>query len=62
MSLAQRRKRVEREGSSLSMTRQCALTGVSRSGLYYRSKGTSDEDLVLTQAMERQYLETPLYE
>ena len=37
MSLAQRRKMADREHPSLSMTRQCALLGVSRSGLYYRT-------------------------
>ena len=61
MSLAQRRKMVDREHPSLSMTRQCALLGVSRSGLYYRSRGTSEEDLALMQAMDRQYLDTPFY-
>ena len=61
MSLAQRRKMVNREHPSLSMTRQCALLGVSRSGLYYRSRGVSSDDLALMQAMDRQYLETPFY-
>ena len=61
MSLAQRRKMVDREHPSLSMTRQCALLGVSRSGLYYRSRGTSEEDLALMQAMDWQYLETPFF-
>ena len=61
MSLAQRRKMVDREHPSLSMTRQCALLGVSRSGLYCRSRGTSEEDLALMQAMDRQYLETPFF-
>ena len=61
MSLAQRRKMVDREHPSLSMTRQCALLGVSRYGLYYRSRGTSEEDLALMQAMDRQYLETPFF-
>ena len=36
MSLAQRRKMVDRDHPSLSLTRQCALLGVIRSGLYYR--------------------------
>ena len=45
MSLARRRKMVNREHPSLSMARQCVLLGVSRSGLYYRSKGPSEEDL-----------------
>ena len=62
MSPAQRRKMADREHSSLSMTRQCALLGVSRSGMYYRSRGTSEEDLALMQAMDRQYLETPFFE
>ena len=61
MSLAQRRKMVDREYSSLSIARQCALLGVSRSGLYYRPKGASDNDLSLMQAMDRQYPETPFY-
>ncbi len=61
MSLAQRRKMVNREHPSLSMTLQCALLGVSRSGLYYRSRGVSSDDLALMQAMDRQYLETPFY-
>ena len=61
MSLAQRRKMVNREHPSLSMTRQCALLGVSRPGLYYRSRGVSSDDLALMQAMDRQYLETPFY-
>ena len=60
MNLAQRRGMVDREHPSLSMTRQCALLGVSRSGLYYRSRGTSEEDLALMQAMDRQYLDTPI--
>ena len=38
-----------------------ALLGVSRSGLYYRSRGTSEEDLALMKAMDRQYLETRFY-
>ena len=61
MNLARRRQLVEREHPSLSIARQCALLGVSRSDLYYRSKGVSREDLALMQAMDRQYLETPFY-
>ena len=61
MSLARRRQLVDGEHPSLSITRQCALLGVSRSGLYYRPKGVSREDLTLMQAMDRQYLETPFY-
>ena len=34
---------------------------MSWSSLYYRPQGASDDDLSLTQAMDRQYLETPFY-
>ena len=61
MSLAQRRKMVDREHLSLSMARQCALLGVSRSSLYYRPREASGEDMALMQAMDRQYLETPFF-
>ena len=61
MSLARRRQLVDGEHQSLSIARQCALLGVSRSGLYYRPKGVTGEDLALMQAMDRQYLETPFY-
>ena len=51
MSLGKRRQLVDRNHRLLPITRQCALLGVSRSGLYYRSRGTSEEDLALMQAM-----------
>ncbi len=41
--------------------RQCQLLGVSRSSLYYRAKGTSQQDLSLMRELDRQYLETPFY-
>ena len=56
MSLAQRRGMVNLEHPSLSIARQCVLLGVSRSGLYYRSRERSKEDLAVMQAMDRQYL------
>ena len=52
---------VDREHPKLPIVRQCALVGVSRSSLYYRPRGTSEEDLALMQAMDRQRLETPFY-
>ena len=61
MRVARWRQLVDREHPSLSITRQCALLGVSRSGVYYRPRERSEEDLALMQAMDRQYLETPFY-
>ena len=61
MSPGRRRKMVDREHPKLPPVRQCALLGVSRSSLYYRPKGASEEDLSLMREMDRQYLETPFY-
>ena len=59
MSPAQRRELTDRQHRHRSIVRQCQLMGVSRSSLYYRPKETSQQDLSLMQAMDRQYLETP---
>ena len=61
MSPAPRREMVDREHPSLSLVRQCALLGVSRSSIYYRPRGASEEDLSLMEEIDRQYLETPFY-
>ena len=61
MSPAERRELTDRQHRHLSIVRQCQLMGVSRSSLYYRPKETSQQDLSLMQAMDRQYLETPFY-
>ena len=61
MSPAKRRELVDRQHRSLSIVRQCALLGVSRSSLYYRPKETSQQDLSLMRELDRQHLETPFY-
>ena len=61
MSPAKRRELVDRQHRNLSIVQQCALLGVGRSSLYYRSKETSQQDLSLMREMDRQYLETPFY-
>lgn len=43
------------------MARQCALLGLSRSGLYYRPKAVPAGDLALMRLLDEQYLETPFY-
>jgi putative transposase len=37
------------------------LLDISRSGLYYQPKGTSEEDLIIMKLIDRQYLLTPFY-
>ena len=61
MNPARRREMVDREHPSLPIVGQCALLGVSRSSLYYHSKGASEEDLSLMREIDRQYLATPFY-
>ena len=61
MSPARRRQMVEREHPSLSLVRQCALLGISRSSIYYRPRAASPEDLSLMGEVDRQYLETPFF-
>ena len=61
MNPARRREMVEREHPSLPIVGQCALLGVSRSTIYYRPQGASEEDLSLMREIDRQYLETPFY-
>ena len=61
MSPARRRQMVDRQHPSLSLVRQCALLGVSRSSLYYRPRVASPEDLSLMGEIDRQYLETPFF-
>ena len=61
MSRARRREMVDQEHPSLSLVRQCALLGISRSSLYCRPRAASAEDLSLMGEIDRQYLETPFY-
>ena len=52
---------VGRQRSSLSVVHQCRLLGISRSSVYYRPVGASQEDLELMREIDRQYMLTPFY-
>jgi len=52
---------IDRDHLELSLTRQCALLGFSRSALYYRSVGVSDADIWLMRRLDEQYTKTPFY-
>ena len=46
----------------MSVARQCALTGVSRSSVYYTPRTSeSPENLALMRIIDQQYLKTPFY-
>lgn len=42
-----------------SLTRQCELLSLHKSGLYYQPKGESEENLQLMRKIDEQYLKTP---
>ena len=48
-------------GGELSLARQCALLGVSRSSQYYAPSGESAENLALMRRMDELHLAHPFY-
>jgi putative transposase len=56
-----RRAAVEPAHEALSITRQCALLGISRSAFYYRPVGISDEDLACMRLMDEVFTKRPYF-
>lgn len=50
---------IDKGHAQLSITKQCQLLDVSRSGLYYKATGTSSLNLELMRLMDEHYLEHP---
>ena len=61
LSRPERLKMIEREDLELSLSRQCRLLEVSRSSLYYRLKGESEETLGLMRRLDELFLKYPFY-
>ena len=61
MSAPERRAKVERAGSDLSVRRQCQLLNVARSGVYRPRPEPDAEDLVLMRRIDELYLGKPFY-
>lgn len=57
-TLKQRRQCVTKD-HSLSMSRQCELMGIHRSGLYYKPVGESDLNLELMRLIDEHFLKYP---
>ena len=53
MSRSQRRAMIDREEPKLSLVRQCALLGISRSSLYYLPTEAGAEDMELTALIDQ---------
>ncbi|WP_420636246.1 IS3 family transposase [Candidatus Palauibacter sp.] len=60
LSRSERVRMIERDGPP-SLSRQCALLGVSRSSRYYRPKGESAENLALMRRMDELHMDYPFY-
>ena len=52
---------IEPNNERLSVRRQCELIRVSRSGLYYKSQATPDEELELMRRIDELHLQWPFY-
>ncbi|MCB9093419.1 MAG: IS3 family transposase [Halobacteriovoraceae bacterium] len=61
IELEKRKSLLEPERKIFSQRKQCELLGIARSGLYYRPRELSIEELELMRAIDEQYLKTPFY-
>ena len=59
VAVGERREWINAEHSELSVARQCKLTGLSRSGLYYEPKGESALNLKLMRLLDEEYTAHP---
>lgn len=57
---AERKAMVKKE-NNMTVSRQCELLSIHRSGLYYKPVPQSEENLHLMRLMDEQYLKTPFY-
>jgi putative transposase len=48
-------------GAQLTVTRQCALLGLNRTGVYYTPRPVSESDLKLMRRIDELHLEIPFY-
>jgi putative transposase len=58
--LSERRAMIEK-GKEISISQQCKMLQIHRSGLYYKPLPESEENLQLMRLMDEQYFHTPFY-
>jgi putative transposase len=61
MSLGERRARIEAGHPKLSLSRQCRLLRVSRSSLYHKPKGESEDNRALMRRLDELFMAHPFY-
>lgn len=52
---------IEQNHPQISVSRQCELLGLHRSGLYYQPVAESEENLAIMRLLDEQYYKTPFY-
>jgi putative transposase len=57
----QRQSMIDQSSDSPSLSRQCRLLSLHRSGIYYRAKSESEENLSIMRFLDEQYFLTPFY-
>ena len=60
-SVSERKEMVEPAYSALSISAQCVLLGLWRSGIYYMPSSEREENLLIMRILDEQYLKTPFY-
>jgi putative transposase len=60
-SLSQKRAMIEANHPQLSMSKQCDLLSIHRSGLYHQPVEESEPNLLLMRKLDEQHLLTPYY-
>lgn len=58
-TLKEKRQMVDRSSLNISISQQCEIIGIHKSGLYYRPKGESELNLMLMRLIDEHYLEHP---
>ena len=56
-NLSEKRNMVDKSDPKLSVSKQCIILGINRTGLYYKPKGESKLNLELMRLMDEHYLE-----
>ena len=59
MSVPDRRAKLDRKHGKLSIRRQCALLGISRSSVYRPERAANDDDLVVMRRLDELFTQWP---
>jgi putative transposase len=56
-----RKSLIDRDNEVVSLSRQCSLLSLHRSGYYYKPRVESSENLAIMRFLDEQYFQTPFY-